>query len=296
MQSPTLLNNLAQSKAWQIEVTNCGGMSAVKEQVLLNFPRDVFDAMNGGKPIWWKGETKGVAMFWACAPDHVRFAREHLPGVPIVWVVHSGGPGYLPKDASDLPLVGFNTGVLRSAKLEGHGASYHLISPAYTLDPIWSWWPRFTWTIKSRIWDRRPQDLDDLKLAVRDAGQARHTLYGEGAPGGFLSPEQARSMGRACAGYLAALRDWSGFGLSEHERMAQGVPVISRWWGDMHDEAPSHRGMVETLAGLVLFHDQLAMDETFARKVSEDGLDYIARCRTLESLNESAERLLDEIA
>lgn len=97
-----------------------------------------------------------------------------------------------------------------------------------------------------------------------------------------------------CSTYLSALPKEAGFGLTEHENLAAGVPVIGSRWGDMDSEmSAGYWCLHDRHANQVSALKQLAVDHDAAKQVSERGLDFIAEQRTPQRMEESIQQLLD---
>ena len=287
MQSPTLLNNLAQIRdVWSIEVVDLTDeRDAFKESSLLELSR-------------YDGTAGSVDMFWGCDEKHMRWANENLPGVPQAFFAHSGLPEYVGPSANGRLVVGMLLANLRMVATNFQPDSLHRLSPAYEAKPRWTWCPQKAWTMMSRPEARSAKTLASFQRVIVLAEEKYspspwwHLLYGQGQSRGFIGPEERERHLSRCSCYLSFQQPYGGFGLAEHEAMAAGTPVCAIRWGDMADEAPNHPGIRETEREVAAAAVRCLSDEGFAREVSEAGLEYIRKWRTRERLVLSARGLL----
>jgi hypothetical protein len=129
--------------------------------------------------------------------------------------------------------------------------------------------------------------LQDRGIAVE--------IYGQDAPAGFLDDRAKRALGAECSCYVSPLPPWAGFGLAQHECFAAGVPVAGLIWGDLREEMPGYGGLTESLDDLADQVVRICTDESYAQQLSAIGLDYIARHRTMLTMEVAVERLVDEL-
>jgi hypothetical protein len=289
LQSPTLLNNLAQIKdTWSIEVVDLtDARDAFKEASLLRLPT-------------YDGNPEGVAMFWGCDEKHLRWASHHLPDVPQAFLAHSGLPEFIGPSANGRLVVGFLRDNLAAALRAFNPAGIHYVSPAYEARPRWSWRHARAWTMMSRPSARYAPTLASFRKLIQLTNEAVgaqssdqwHRLHGEGQPYGFLDGEAREDLivGSSC--YLSFEQPWGGFGLAEHEAMAAGVPLCAKSWGDMPEEARCHPGIGDTEQQVATAAARCLRDAVFAREVSEAGLEYIRKHRTMAALERTARGLL----
>lgn len=289
LQAPTLLNNLAQSDAWDLRVVKLPNTS-FKEETLLTVP-------------WWDGNPNTVSAFMGCDITHMEWATRFMPDVPQLVLIHSGLPEQTGELAEGRFCVGFSQANLRALAQVYKPAGMHLLSPSYKeldqwdrLTHGWKWVEHQAWTMFSRPQHRAPElvaAFDRLRSMVLQAFPDGHSLFGEGQPGGFITPEERTAIMSLCSCYLSFIRPWAGFGLAEHECMAAGVPVLGRWWGDLRLECPDHPGLADNDDDLAAMVREAMLNEAYADHVAEVGLRYIRKYRTLDRLNESVRGLLE---
>jgi len=279
LQSPTLLNVLAKSKRWQLEVADLGDHPG-QESALLEAP-----AYRGGP----------VDHVFVCSPEHWRRAREQFPRARLWWLVHNGLPGIIPADIQPERAVALSRRVAGLQRLVRPDLPILVVTPAYEPRRVWSWAPG-AWTMVSRPATRHPEHLHNVER-VRALADVDHELYGEGEPGGFLYPEDREKKQSACSAYLSALPRWSGFGLAEHECLAAGVPVVGSRWGDMPEEMPEeYVGLVDAPSVQAAVLRSLAdpvHGPALGRTLSEIGLAFIAGHRRLEQMEEGIQEVID---
>jgi hypothetical protein len=277
LQSPTLLNKLAKSSHWQLEVADLGDAS-LAEAELLTVPR--YDA----------GEPHLVVV---ATPEHLRRARERWPRAKHVWAVHNARPSMIAPEGEGLPVLAFSR---RVAGLQRHmrpSLRIDSVRPFYEAKPIWSWKPGSVWMMLSRPETRHPTHLVFNETVCTWAG-VTPTVFGEGQPGGFLRDPTV--VMRECSAYLSSLPFWAGFGLAQHECFAAGVPLVCSRWGDTPEEIPlAYSCLVDDLFEQAQALRLIASPEgkPFAEQMSQLGLQYIADHRTLPSMEEDIERFLD---
>ncbi len=88
----------------------------------------------------------------------------------------------------------------------------------------------------------------------------------------------------------------AGFGLAEHEALANGVPLIGGWWGDLEEEmSDDYWGLSHNLYKMSLATERVLNDEDGARELSQLGLDYIRKYRSTERMDDSVRTMLEAI-
>lgn len=270
LQSPTLLNNLAQSDLWEIRYVEIGA-SDFQEKELLDIPE-------------WTDEK--VSLFVGCTREHERWALEHLLGVPDYHMIHSSDPKDMGDPPAGLHVVGMQRRGLELYDAQYAPASAHLLSPCYEPQAAWHWVPGEPWGMMSRPWNRRP--TTQKRMAHLNERLPSLALFGQGQPGGFLAGSAKAARMARCSCYVAMVGEEAGFGLMEHEAMAYGVPVIARQWGDVRGLP----GLARTDAELLEKARRCCVDKGFAEAVSAAGLEYIRAHRSRQALDESVARLL----
>lgn len=279
IQSPTLLNILATSERWRLEVADFGD-AKFAELDQLQAPR-------------WDGRKEGVELVFVCSPEHRRQAREALPGVRQVVVSHQG---YLEKV---LPIEEDTAGVLtfstRNARQLGRFASRFVypsvIQPAYEPKPRWQWVPRIIWTAMSRLNTRRSVSWAGIDSAFKEAS-VPYRWFGEGQPDGYLPAGARDALIGTCSAHVAVYPPASGFGLTPHECWAAGCPVVGASWGDIENIPGLYDYFDSYAIGQEI--DRVATDERRAVELSEAGLEYITKgCSRLRMIL-SIERALDD--
>ncbi len=280
IQSPTLLNRLATSSAWQLEVADLGDAS-MKEVALLQAPP-------------WDGSQEGVVAVLICSPDHRYFAERRFPGVPLVWVHHTGVRGY-PADVNtgEMGITFSNSLAMQWAK-PGHRVA--VVRPTYLALARWRWRPGVTWTMRSRPKGRYLETMNRLAGLVSRAPSGAHTLYGEDTPGGFLGTSGREALLEHCSAYVSALPRWVGFGLAEHEAFAAGCPVVGGRWGDVAAEmADEYTALTDDDVAMGEALQRVLRDEAYANELSTMGLDMTARCRTPLRMRRDIEAFLSRL-
>lgn len=272
LQAPTLLNQLAKSTKWRLQVANFGSASHLDENRLL---ADV--------PAY-DGTEEPVAVFLSTAEHLDQALCRFRATTRLVWVLHNGLNGAIPVDEA----VAFSDHVaeLRSEDLD----KIHVIVPAYERAPCFYWEERHLWAMLNRPTTRNGEHEENIG-AIQQLSGVPVSVYGQGQPNGFL--ESKLGIYGACSGYVSALPSWAGFGLSEHECLAAGVPVISSIeWGDMAEELSDYAGFGATIEEQANAALRLATDRQFAQNLSVQGLTFIEEFRTLRRMDEGIERFL----
>jgi hypothetical protein len=219
-QAPTLIDNVAASPLWDVSVVDLGDSAGFDERKLLNT-----------KP----GTTAGADWVFVCSPEQLRQARG-IRGVKVCWVLHNG------KEAPVKTLLKSGA-VHRIACMSqrnadqirawfGTSVPISVLRPSYEPAMTWEWIANVSWTIKSRPWARDQRALELVHRVIREARAFDHRWYGQGQPNGFIMPGEKAALMRCCSCYVSCLPEWAGFGLTEHECMAAGVPVVGSRWGD----------------------------------------------------------------
>lgn len=287
MQAPTLLNQLARATSWRVEVANLGDAGGLSEVQLSQAPR-------------WDGRPAGVTHVVVCTPLQWRRARSMFPSARLVWALHCGKPELLPpaelarQEPAPPLLMAFSYRV--AAMQEAHvgwqiDRFVHVVVPPYEPAPVWR--PRrwAAWALINRPESRPKNRLTRIQRVAELARLELH-VFGQNTPGGFLGPAERLAWLSSSTAYVSALRHYAGFGLSEHECFAAGVPVIGSRWGDMPLEMPDAYGLSDDLrqlgARLRTFHEHPGE----AQRCSEIGLQFIRDHRQLERTNRDVERLL----
>lgn len=286
IQSPTLLNRLAKG-SWVLEAADFGDASFSERQQL-------------AVPTW-DGRADGVAACFVCSPDHVRNARERLPGVPIMRVAHQGYHQKLPACDESVGTLCFAEAIRDFVGEAVVNKPVWVIRPAFEVKPVWQWGGRFVWSMMSR-----PKTRERIAMAgfesVAAIAKTQLRMFGEDQPEGALSGEARDRLMLDCSAYLTALEPRTGFGLAEHEAMSMGCPVIGNRWCDMAwlkargEKVPSlgfrDYGDIYTIAEIV---DRVARDMSFAEEISEEETEYVACRYTSQQMNLGIEAFLDTV-
>lgn len=238
-------------------------------------------------PTWEGGRPD---LFVGCIPEHHAWAFYNAPGVPRLHAIHSSDPRDMGGDPSGLDIIGFQKSGLEIAERSFRVRSTTFVSLWYEPKPVWSWGSGQPFSIMSRPWHRKPTTQDRMKLAM--ANIVGMKLYGEGQPHGFLTEGKTAVM-KSASCYVSMVGIDGGFGLSEHEAMAMGCPVIARRWGDMAVDFPKYPGFADSDEHLVALANACASDEKFARYLSEACIDYVAKFRTRQKFEDSVGMILD---
>lgn len=271
LQSPTLLNNLAQSNLWEVVYTELEPVD-FQEKELIKVPR-------------WDGEP--VDLVVGCTEAHFRWFAERDSLSAYYHMIHSMDPSDMGNPPPGASIVGLQENGLELCKSRYHVSSTHLLSPAYEPKPVWKWAPMDPWSVMSRPKNRAPSIRE--RMAYLSRGIPPLKLFGQGQPHGFLSGPAREERMASSSCYVSMVGRESGFGLMEHEAMAAGIPVVARVWGDVRGLP----GLARSDEELLELASKCCVDRSFAEYVSEAGLEYIRERRTKASLDYTVQRLLD---
>lgn len=277
LQSPTLLNKLVASKHWKLEVADLGD-SSLAERALLK------------APMYVSGDVELVIV---ATPDHLRAAKKRWPSAKHVWAVHNGRPNMLPPDADGLSVLVFSQKVKELQLWARPHLQIDCVRPFYNANKIWAWRENYVWSMLSRPNTRHSVQLLFNREVLQWSGVNAH-FFGEGQQEGFLA--DSLPLMRSCSAYLSSLPFWSGFGLAQHECFEAGVPLVCSRWGDSPTEiSTEYFALVDDLFKQAQALKLLASPDgrPFAEKLSDLGLEYIRRHRTLLSMEQEIERFLD---
>lgn len=279
LQSPTLLNNLAQIRdVWDLRWVQVENVD-FQEKELIDVPE-------------WDGEVP--VAFVGCSPDHERWAHRNLRGVPYISMIHSCDKRYTNGDPSNKVCLCLTDRGRRMISSNFAVRYSHVIRPHYRAELAWEWRSGDPWGVMSRPANRKGETLARSNFLGRSLPALK--MYGQGQPGGFISGQSKVERMAMSSCFVSMVDHTSGFGLMEHEVMAAGVPLVARVWGDMAEEAPEHPGLASSDEDIVRLARRCCTDRGFAKEVSAAGLDYIRRCRTLDRLRGSATELLRKIS
>lgn len=273
-QSPTLLNILARSDKWDLQVADLGDTGFAECQLL--------------QAPWWDGLTLDVELVFAASPDHIARARETFPLAKIVQVAHQGYYHRLPDPDDAERVLCFNAANAQQLSERLRLSSIRTIIPHFEADCVWGWKENLTWTALSRPHTRHPMASAGVLEVLHYAGKAvKHTWHGEGQDGGFLDRANLQAKHRHCSCYLSVLPPKSGMGMTEHECMAAGVPIVGATWGC--SPLGNDGGLFDfwDFQGMVGKLQDCLHDPDTANDCSQVGLDYISDNHTLERMNQS---------
>lgn len=263
LQSPTLLNILATSKQWQLEVMIAE--TGLAEAAQLTAPA-------------WGGRYPDKV--FVCSPDHLELARTVFPRSEHWWVAHNG-KDIGPIDAPTLALSERVAAIQRSAGVK----DVRVIVPHYSVAPAWKWEPGHAWSMLSRPSSRHPKHVDNL---VQLATHHPIELYGQDQPMGFLDAKGKEALFKACSCYASPLPPWAGFGLAQHECFAAGVPLVGSRWGDMPKEArPAWTSLDDDAEAQGRSLVRLCTERAYAEAMSVFGLELIEKHRSFERMEQS---------
>lgn len=281
-QAETLLENLAASKAWRMEVAKLGDHEGRMESDVARLPP-------------WDGRQKGVEHVFVCTPLQWLRARRLFPRAALWWVIHNARGNLIDEEKVDLTgrVVCFSHQVMQLESARHPEYEYSVLQPSYRPTPRWRYSSNLAWTMRNRpqtraidaqlIWDAIVQN------SQRDSACL---LFGQDQPRGFLNANEQAALRHSCSCYLSSLPHWAGFGLAEHEAMAVGCPVVGTWWGDLRAEAPA-LGLRDTAQEAGALLRQVLEDEPSAVQLSLAGLDYIGDWRSNKRRDASIRRLLE---
>jgi hypothetical protein len=294
LQAPTLLNIWARSEKWRLVAAPLGDHEGLAEAELL--------APDLRQPISGKPDVVLV-----CSPAQLKRAREMWPDAKHVWVLHNSTPGYLPSAEREqiAAAVALTDQVKTRHELawKAQGGSIprvQLIIPYFEPMSRWGWARHRLWSMVSRPETRHPEHLFGIQEVLSHyALHERHTLYGQGQPGGFLDPRAKQAVIAACSAYISHMPEWAGFGLAEHEMLAAGVPVIGRRWADLRtDLSEEYTGLTDSVveqASVAAYLSESIRSCWLGKGLSLLGLQFIADRRTRRQMDEGIEAFLQGV-
>ena len=281
MQAPTLLNRL-RCRKWSLEVADFGDAENLAEAEQCELDQ-------------WDGRPDGVTHAIVCTPDQLARARRNLPDAKVLWAMHCAKSELLP------PLFGVD-GVLafshRVAFMQAGARGYrderpiHVVVPWYELGPRWRHDADRAWALLNRP-ETRPRERTDSVLRLGRQSGVTTLFYGQGTKRGYLGAQEREELVRCSTAYVSPLPPYAGFGLSQHECFAAGVPVVATRWGDMPLEMPDEYGLSDDFPKLVERLRRLNVDPSEAERTSQVGLEFIRDKRRLRRTELDVERLLD---
>lgn len=275
-QAPTLLNVLAQSDKWRLETTDLGDSGGLAESRLLDVP-----TYQGGRP----------RIVFVCSPDQFGRATHYFNYCRIIWVLHNGKRDLIPSDMEHYVTEALTFSHHVAELQDRDRVLTHVIVPAYRPNLQYRWSPNKLWAMINRPKTRSGEHERDV-LAVQRLSGKPMTVFGQDQKAGFIDDKSA--VYGDCSGYVSALPDWAGFGLSEHECFAAGVPVIGNvGWGDMRQEMPDYEGLRGTVEEQAEAASRVATDSDFAASLSRRGIEFIEQYRSQERMDEDIESILD---
>lgn len=290
LQSPTLLSNWARSGKWELQVAELGDPGGISEPALLTAPK-------------WDGVADDVIAVLVTTPDQLMNAARTFPKAKRIWIPHNGQGQLIPRDLLK-QIDGIVTLSRRVLDLQRTQVPQFLGKPAWVIPPSYlptlefGWSNNMAWSMKSR-----PKTRNKYELALFSACQERASrlgieikLFGEDTQGRFLDDKARMALYKSCSCYVSPLPPWAGFGLSQHECMAAGVPVAGFYWGDVREVfGPKYPSLVYDLDSLAEIVKRLCIDESFATRVSEAGHAYIKECLSPASMDQAIITFLEEI-
>ena len=163
--------------------------------------------------------------------------------------------------------------------------NWHAIIVPYRVENWWRWKAGGAFSIMSRPGHRQVDMQERMARALRDI--PGYQLYGQDQPGGFLRGLRKDQKLTWCSAYVSMVGANSGFGLSEHEAMSWGCPIVARRWGDMATRFYDYPGFAGSDEELVELAKRCSSDGDFARMLFNLCMDYIATYHTEERFEES---------
>ncbi|NIR30146.1 MAG: glycosyltransferase, partial [Gammaproteobacteria bacterium] len=232
MAAPTLANQLARSQQWQLEVADLGDAATLAEASLCKVRRFEHGRVHAVVVCTKKQYDAATALF----------RRAH-----IIWALHSGMEELLPpRDVAVAALLAFShrVGALMQGRLGWRTRlPMHVVVPAYVPRPKWRYRTDAAWAMLNRPQTRPAASVGRLRRVAALADRPV-TLYGQDTPGGFLDAAHRDALLASCTTYVSPLPHYAGFGLSQHECLAAGTPLVGTRWGDMPLEMPDEYGLV----------------------------------------------------
>jgi len=251
LQSPTLLNLLRATDAWDLRVEALGDHEGLAEA-------------DQGRCPGLAGEEPDV--IFVCSPRQLEsaqaIARAHGHRPRIVWVAHNGTEGGLvPRSWGGALLV------MSAANVHTHAPSGR--DQVFVIRPHIA--PRFDgrvarvlgqrpkvealWGMRNRPTSRDVQQrmrTEQLARCVEEADVAGiYQLYGQDTPGGYLTEEERDALFFDGIAYVSSVPTNAGFGLAEHEALALGSRLIAFAWGDARLTLAGYPGIVHSSEQMV---------------------------------------------
>lgn len=283
IQSPTLVNILAKSDQWDLQVCDMGDTNFKEAQSLVDTKK-------------WDGDWLDVHSVYVCSPAHYEFATQHFKNSKIVWVLHSGLTHLIPENLKPRYALNFQYSNVVSWALARPEMEIRTVIPHYQPDPCgWQWKPNDLWTMQSRPETRLPEAGMNIARVFEASPYVtkHHRFFGENQRGGFLDPVAREDRFRHCSAYLTCLHRRSGFGLAQHEALSKGTPLVGLSWADMSSK--KLLGLHDTIEQTTLAAERVMLDRRYAEAVSKSGLEFIALERSKARMDESIKELLETI-
>jgi hypothetical protein len=280
LQSPTLLNILHQSTAWQFWVT------------------DLYDTDQLAELRWlqastYAGNPRDVNYVLVCTPNQWGRAGNLFPRAERVWMLHNGNENLTPPHGDRCALT-FSRRVGELHRARRPQMRIATVTPAYQVEPIWQEWAPRIWTLLNRPTTARSEYIGLIEELVRGLP---FEWYGQGHANGILEGSARTDLERACAAYVTPLPTWAGFGLAQHECLARGVPLVGTRWGDLSEELPAaYTALDDDPAARRRALERLldpGEGPAYARELSELGMAMIREHRTVEQMDASIRNALN---
>jgi len=283
LQSPTLLNVYARGAGWNVSYTRMfGDCDGLAEETLLDGVREYA----GG----------AVDCIVVCTQRQYDRARALFPGSRILWALHDGDPRIMPdvRDVSNFLTLSERVAAMHAGRFTAERRTFrmHVVRPFYEARTKWQWKPNCAWTMLSRPNTRNPEWQQNVERVI-SLSEVPTTIYGQDQPGGFLDRDARAALTHSCTAYVSALSYHAGFGLAEHEAMADGCPIVGTRWGDMPLEMSASYGLDNELEGVAQQLRKINSNRTFAESLSSLGLEFIRRHRTRERMEDDIRRLTE---
>jgi len=290
LQSPTLLNNWARSKKWDLQVAEIGDHEGLSEASLLSVAK-------------WDGAYSDIVAVLVTTPAQLANAARAFPSAKRIWIPHNGQGHLIPRQVLE-QIDGIVTLSRKVLDLQRTQIPELLEKPAWTIPPSYvpthefGWSENAAWSMKSRPGTRHEYDLALFAQCQERASKLgiQIKLFGQDTPGGFLGNNARAALYKSCSCYVSALPPWAGFGLAQHECMAAGVPVAGLYWGDVGERyGRKYPALVDDLDSLAEVVKELCGDRKFAMRVSEAGHGYIEQCFSPMAMDQAIEQFIEEI-
>lgn len=297
LQSPHLLNIWAKSDGWNLHYDLLGDHGGLHEAAYLNVPSVADSALHPDQ----------VEAVLVTSPLQLENARNKYIKSQIFWVLHTGYFLELLPSECAIRIDGIIALTVSVLNLHLKHNQYLMRKPSFVIPPFydaranWQWCPKMLWTIRSRPSTRMAISrtrfsnvINGIKAKTAQDNEFRLFFFGQDAPDGYLPELGKQMLYSSCSAYISALPESAGFGLAEHEAMANGVPIVGSRWGDISREIHAgYPSLVSDEDDMIRLAIELTRNKELARKASQMGLEYIRCFRSESNMNSRIDEFTD---